>query len=88
MLIPDHPAPQQEEFAQAHILVYDVFMSSIRYVYWQDEGMWLGHLEEYPDYMSQGETLEELKENLKDLYVDLSSGDIPGIKRVAQLTIP
>ena len=32
--------------------------------------------------------LEELKENLKDLYVDLSSGDIPGIKRVAQLTIP
>ncbi len=63
-------------------------MNSIRFVYWQDEDMWLGHLEEYPDYMSQGETLEELKENLRDLYVDLSSGDIPGIKRVAQLTIP
>ncbi len=63
-------------------------MNSIRFVYWQDEDMWLGHLEEYPDYMSQGETLEELKENLRDLYVDLSGGDIPGIKRVAQLTIP
>jgi predicted RNase H-like HicB family nuclease len=29
--------------------------------------MWLGYLKEYPDYMTQGETLEELKENLKDI---------------------
>ena len=37
-----------------------------KYVYWQDGEMWLGYLEEYPDYMTQGESLEELKENLKD----------------------
>ena len=39
-------------------------MRKIKFVYWQDGDWWLGYLEEYPDYMTQGETLEELKENL------------------------
>jgi len=41
--------------------------------------MWLGYFEEYPDYMTQGETLEELKDNLRDIYTDVSSGKIPSI---------
>jgi len=28
----------------------------------------VGYFEEYPDYMTQGKTLEELKENLLDIY--------------------
>ena len=64
---------------------YDTAMSTIRYVYWQDEDMWLGYLEEFPDYMTQGQTLEELTENLKDLYDDLTSGQIPAVRRVAEL---
>ena len=52
-------------------------MEKKRYVYWKDENMWLGYLEEYPDYMTQGETLEELQENLKDIYKELDSGNIP-----------
>jgi predicted RNase H-like HicB family nuclease len=36
-------------------------MNSIQYVYWQDEDMRLGYLEEYPDYHTQGKTLEELQ---------------------------
>ena len=35
-----------------------------RYVYWQDGDMWIGYLEEYPDYKTQGESFEELKDNL------------------------
>lgn len=62
-------------------------METIKYVYWQDEGMWLGYLQNYPDYMTQGESLEELQENLKDLYKDLTSGEIPGVRKVAELTI-
>lgn len=62
-------------------------MSTIRYIYWQDEGVWLGYLEEYPDYMTQGETVEDLQENLKDLYEELTSGRIPGVRRVAELRI-
>jgi len=37
-------------------------MNTAKYVYWQDEVMWLGYLEEYPDYRTQGETKEELEE--------------------------
>ena len=36
--------------------------------------MWLGYLEEYPDYWTQGETEEELRENLLDIYSELTSG--------------
>lgn len=50
-------------------------MKTVRYVYWQDEEMWLGYIEEFPDYMTQGESLEELQENLKDIQNDLTDGE-------------
>ena len=49
--------------------------------------MWLGYLEEFPDYMTQGATQEELQENLRDIYEDLTSGRIPGVRRVAELQV-
>ena len=49
--------------------------------------MWLGYFEEFPDYLTQGQTLEELQENLRDLYKDLTSGEIQGIRRVDELTV-
>ncbi len=30
--------------------------------------MWLGCIEEHRDYMTQGQSLEELEENFRDLY--------------------
>jgi predicted RNase H-like HicB family nuclease len=59
-------------------------MKSVRYVHWQDGDMWLGYLEENPDYMTQGETVKELEEHLRDIYSDLQSGAIP----CAELQIP
>ena len=58
-----------------------------KYVYWEDKGMWLGYLIEYPDYRTQGESLEELKEHLKDIYNDLTSGSIPCVRKVAELEV-
>ena len=58
-------------------------MSTARYVHWQDGDMWLGDFEEFPDYMTQGESLAELEDNLRDLHKDLTSGEIPGICKVA-----
>ncbi|MEH2353966.1 type II toxin-antitoxin system HicB family antitoxin [Nostoc sp.] len=58
-----------------------------KYIYWQDDDMWLGYLEEYPDYWTQGETEEELKENLLDIYSELTSGNIHNIRRVAELEV-
>ena len=62
-------------------------MKTIKYVYWQDGNMWLGYLDEFPDYMTQGATQEELQENLKDIYEELTSGRIPGVRRVAELQV-
>lgn len=62
-------------------------METKKYVYWEDEGMWLGYLVEYPDYMTQGKTLDELKENLKDIYNELTSGSIPSVRKVAELKV-
>ena len=60
-------------------------MEKKTYVYWQEEKMWIGYLEEYPDYMTQGETIEELEVNLKDIYRELTGGAIPNVRRVAEL---
>ncbi len=62
-------------------------MKTIRYVYWQDNDMWLGYLEDYPDYRTQGESLDELQENLKDIYQDVTGGVIPNVKHVGDLQI-
>jgi len=62
-------------------------MGIARYVHWQDHGMWLGYFEEYPDYLTQGDSLEQLQENLRGLNMDLSGGEIAGIRRVAELTL-
>ena len=42
--------------------------------YYQENDMWVGRLEEYPDYRTQGTTLNELKENLIDICADLFRG--------------
>jgi predicted RNase H-like HicB family nuclease len=62
-------------------------MKMARYVHWQDGEMWLGYFEEFPDYVTQGESLGELENNLRDLYRDLTSGEIPGIRRVGELQV-
>lgn len=62
-------------------------MKTVKFVYWQDKGMWLGYIEDYPDYRTQGTSLDELRENLKDLYADLTSGAIPNVKRVGELQL-
>ncbi len=62
-------------------------MERKKYVYWKDENMWLGYLLEYPDYMTQGETLKELKDNLRDIYNELSSGNIPCVRKVDELEV-
>ena len=62
-------------------------MHNIRYIYWQDGNFWLGYLEEYPDYITQGMSLAELRKNLSDLYQDLSSGEIPCVRKVGELQV-
>lgn len=62
-------------------------MNTIEFVYWQEDKMWIGYLKTYMDYLTQGNTLEELKENLKDIYLEIVSGTIPNIRRTGELEI-
>jgi hypothetical protein len=65
----------------------DNIMERKKFVYWQDDDLWIGYLAEYPDYMTQGKTLDELEENLKDIYNELNSGNIPCVRKVAELEV-
>ena len=56
-------------------------------VYWHEGKHWLGFFQDYPDYVTQGKSLDELKGMLKDLYRDMTSGEIPGIRKVQDLVV-
>ena len=43
----------------------------INIVYKKEKEWFIGHLQEYPDYESQSETVDELKENLIEIYYDI-----------------
>jgi predicted RNase H-like HicB family nuclease len=60
-------------------------MVSTGFTYWQDEEMWLGYLDQYPDCMTQGSSLEDLKEHLAELYKELCSGIIPNVRQHSEL---
>jgi len=48
---------------------------------------WLGHFQDYPDYITQGESLEDLQQNIQNLSHDLASGELPGFCRFAELSV-
>ena len=56
-------------------------MEKKAFIFYQEDDMWIGWLEEFPDYRTQGETLDDLRENLKDFYGELMSGAIPPLHR-------
>ena len=60
-------------------------MATVRYVYWQDGDMWLGYLEDYPDYWTQGESIEDLEDHLRDILKEFANGTIPCEREVAEL---
>ena len=62
-------------------------MKTTEFTYWRDGDVWLGYLDEFPDYLSQGESLADLKEHLADLYRDLASGEIPCVRHHAELEL-
>lgn len=62
-------------------------MKTLAYTYWRDGKDWLGYLDEFPDYMTQVRSLVDLKNHLADLYRDLTSGEIPSVRRRAKLEL-
>jgi len=41
----------------------------VKYTYWEDDdGLYIGYLDNYPDHFTQGHDLTELEEMLADVY--------------------
>jgi predicted RNase H-like HicB family nuclease len=55
-------------------------MRTITITYWRDNDFYLGYLNDYPDYRSQGMSKDELIENLRDLLRDIESDTIASIR--------
>ena len=56
-------------------------------LYWKGEKYWLGKLFEHPEIMTQGETLEELEENIKDAYLLMAMDDVPEEHQIKEVSI-
>jgi predicted RNase H-like HicB family nuclease len=54
-----------------------MMLKNLKLIYWKGEKYYLGKLLEYPEIMTQGETLEELVENIKDAYYLMVFEDVP-----------
>ena len=62
-------------------------MQRIKFTYWCDGEYYIGFLNDYPDYETQGYSKEELVANLRELMKDIESGEIPFVRKVEKLVV-
>ena len=62
-------------------------MRTLEYTFWQDGEFFIGHLNDYPDYETQGHSKDELIGNLKDLLIDLESEKVSFVRRVEEFVL-
>lgn len=55
----------------------------IDFTFWKAGDFFIGYLNKFPDYETQGYSLDELKTNLKSLFEDIKSEEIPYIRQTA-----
>ncbi|MDI6793721.1 MAG: type II toxin-antitoxin system HicB family antitoxin [bacterium] len=56
-------------------------------IYWKGEKFWLGKLFEHPEIMTQGKTIEELEENIKDAYLLMAMDEVPEEYQMKEVAI-
>ncbi len=61
--------------------------NKLRMVYWKGEKFWLGKLLEHPEIMTQGETLKELEENMKEAYILMTMEDVPAEYKIKEIAL-
>ena len=67
--VPETLPPQQDHGRASSM--------KINILYREEKGWFVGHIQEYPDYESQGKTLQELRDNLIEIYEDIRKGLVP-----------
>lgn len=64
-----------------------LLMRKLKFTFWRDGDFFIGFLNDYPDYLTQGSTKDELTENLRSLLDDIESEEIPFIRKVEELAV-
>ena len=61
--------------------------TEVNFLFWPEDDAWLGYLQDWPDYWTQGESYDDLIEHLQDLYRDITGGKVPGARKLGTLVI-
>jgi predicted RNase H-like HicB family nuclease len=61
--------------------------TKLQMIYWKGERYWVGKLLEHPEIMTQGESLEELEENMREAYMLMAMEDVPEKFKVKELAL-
>ncbi len=61
--------------------------SKMTMIYWKEDKFWLGKLLEHREFMTQGATLDELEENIKDAFLMMAMDDVPREHKLKAITV-
>jgi predicted RNase H-like HicB family nuclease len=61
--------------------------TKMKMIYWKGEKFWVGKFLEHPEIMTQGKTLDELEENLRDAYILMTMDEVPEEHQIKELAL-
>ena len=61
--------------------------TKMKMIYWKGKKFWVGKLLEHPEIMTQGKTLKELEENLRDAYMLMTMDEVPEEHQIKKLAL-
>jgi predicted RNase H-like HicB family nuclease len=61
--------------------------SKMTLVYWKSQKFWLGKLLEHPEIMTQGRTLAELEQNIREAFLLMAFDEVPEQYQVREVVM-
>jgi predicted RNase H-like HicB family nuclease len=61
--------------------------AKLKMIYWKGDKFWVGKLLDHPEIMTQGKTIEELEENMRDAYMLMAMEDVPDVHEIKELAL-
>jgi predicted RNase H-like HicB family nuclease len=76
-----------DQIAGQCISMETTMKTKMNMVYWKGDKFWLGKILEHPEIMTQGKTLKELEENLRDAYFMMILDNVPEDYQVKEISL-
>jgi predicted RNase H-like HicB family nuclease len=61
--------------------------TKLKMIYWKGDKFWVGKLLDHPEIMTQGKTIEELEENMRDAYMLMAMEDVPAVHEIKEFAL-